>query len=163
GTGSEGTAPPLATLRRVGFEYAWDRSETSRLHGYQGCRELRGQRRDDLDLLPRDGVRKREPARVQELPREAEAGEAVDPAADDRQVDRGQVHADLVRATGLQAHPQERVLGQELVHGEVGHGAPGRVRFERLACRIATVAPERRLDPASPRARVAAHQRQVLA
>ena len=50
---------------------------------------------------------------MQELPSERRLGDAVDGVADDRQVDRGEVDADLVHATGLEPHAQQRVLGQE--------------------------------------------------
>ena len=49
---------------------------------------------------------------MQELPLEPEvAGDAVDRVADDRQVDRRQVHADLVRPPRLEPDAQQRVRG----------------------------------------------------
>ena len=51
--------------------------------------------------------------RVQELPLEAEvAPHAVHRVAGDGEVDRREVHADLVRPTGLETHVEERVLGE---------------------------------------------------
>ena len=54
----------------------------------------------------------REPVRVQELALERLVRHAVDTVPDDREVDRGQVDADLVRTAGLQPHVQERVRAQ---------------------------------------------------
>src|SRR5919204_977484 len=65
-------------------------------------REVGRERRLDVDALAGDRVREREPRRVQELALEAELKRlAVEGVARDRQLDRRQVDADLVRAPGL--------------------------------------------------------------
>ena len=51
----------------------------------------------------------REPRSVEELPSQPRFGRAVHGVSDDREADRGQVHADLVRSTRLEVHAQERV------------------------------------------------------
>ena len=60
-------------------------------------------------------MREGEAGCVQELAPEAEvSGDAVDRVARDRQADRREVDADLVRPPGLQAYAQEGVLAQKL-------------------------------------------------
>src|SRR5438128_11872465 len=126
--------------------------------GLQVVRERRGR----LDPLARDRMRERQPRGVQELALQVQvARTAVDGVAGDREVDRRQVHADLVRATGLQRDAQERVLRQELGHLEVRHRLARRIRVERVARGVVAVAADRRLDPAGARARAAVDERQV--
>jgi len=108
-------------------------------------------------------MREGEPCGVQELPFEAEPRDAVDAVAGDGQVDRGQVHADLVRSAGLEPDAEERVLRQELRDLEVRDRLARRVRVERLPGRLGAVAADRRLDPAAAGARVPADEREVLA
>ena len=73
-----------------------------------------------------------EPRRVQELALQAQvAFNPVDRVARDRQVDRREVDADLMRAARLQANPQQRVLGQQLLQLEVRHRVARRVGVER--------------------------------
>ena len=56
------------------------------------------------------GCAKREAIRVQELPLEPQiAFDAVQRVPGDRKVDRGEMHADLVRAAGLEPDVEERV------------------------------------------------------
>ena len=59
-------------------------------------------------------MREGEAGGVEELALEAQAGHAVDPVADDGQLDRGQVDADLVRPAGLEPDPEQRVLRRDL-------------------------------------------------
>ena len=47
---------------------------------------------------------------MQELAAERRLGDAVDRVADDREVDRGEVDADLVGTAGLEGDAEERVL-----------------------------------------------------
>ena len=71
--------------------------------------EVGRQRRVDLDALLGERVREREAGRMQELAPEGGLGDAVDGVADDREVDRGEVDADLVRPPRLEADVEERV------------------------------------------------------
>ena len=89
--------------------------------------------------------------------------DAVDRVADDRQVDRREVHADLVHAAGLELDAQQRVVGPEPLDLEVRDRLARRVRVERDAGRVVAVAADRRLDTPGPRARPAAHEREVRA
>ena len=83
---------------------------------------------------PVNGWSKREPRRVQELPLEAEvARDAVDRVAADRQLDRLEVDADLVRAAGLEPHLEQRARAEQLDHLEVRHRVARRRRVERVA------------------------------
>jgi hypothetical protein len=66
-----------------------------------------------------------------------------------------------VRAARLQANAQERVLREQLLDLEVGDRLPRRGRVERMARRVGAIAADRRLDPARPGPRPAAHERQV--
>src|SRR5215213_4614435 len=126
--------------------------------------EFRWERRIDLDTLARDRMREGEPRGVEELTLEAEVtANAVHRVARDRQADRPEVDADLVRSSGLEVDGEERVRRKQLAQLEVRHGVAGRVGVERLARAVATVAADRRLDPSPPRTRPAPHQRQVLA
>ena len=106
-------------------------------------------------------MREREPRRVQELPPEPVVGHAVDAVADDGQVDRGQVDADLVRPAGLEADVEQRVAAEQPLDLEVRDGVARRVGVERVPRRLAAVAADRRLDPPRARARPAADERQV--
>jgi hypothetical protein len=67
---------------------------------------------------------------VQELAAESGLGDAVDGVADDRQLDRREVYADLMRASSLEPHTEERVAADQLLDLEVGDGVPRRVRVE---------------------------------
>src|SRR5262245_30136609 len=100
---------------------------------------------------------------MEKLPLETEPGGAVGAVAEDRELDRGEVHADLVRAAGLEPHAQERVLGELLLHFEVRDGVARRRRVERVSRRIVSVTADRRLDPAAARSRVPTDEREVLA
>ena len=72
------------------------------------------------------------------------------------------MHADLVRSTRLERHPQERMPRQELLDLEVRHGIARRIGVERLPERVVAVSPDRRVDRASPRTRPADHKCDVL-
>src|SRR5947209_19223214 len=100
---------------------------------------------------------------MEELTGEAELpGLSVHRVACHRQVDRLQVNADLVRASGLQADAEQRVSRQQLDDLEVRDGVARRVRVERVTCGMTPVAADRRLDPSRARARPAGDERQVL-
>ena len=77
--------------------------------------------------------------------------------------DRQQVRADLVRAPGLERHPQQRVLGQRALGLEVGDRVVRVVGVGGDPRPHAAVAAERRVDRAAPRRRAALDQREVLA
>ena len=88
---------------------------------------------------------------MEELALEPQLARAtVDAVSGDGQVDCLQMDADLVRAPRLEADAQERVLREQLDELEVGHGVARSVRVERVPRRVATVAADRRLDPARP-------------
>src|SRR5690349_22846044 len=79
--------------------------------------------------------------RVQRLAREALlAAPAIDRIALDRMLDRGEVHADLVRAPGLELALEQRVAGESLLHAVVrGRGlAAGDDRHARALGRMPT-------------------------
>jgi len=100
---------------------------------------------------------------MEELPAELGGRDPVDRVADDWQVDRGQVNADLVRPAGLEADREQRVVRQEPLELEMRDRLAGRIRVERLTERIVTVAADRRLDAAASRARPATDERQIAA
>src|SRR5205085_12109703 len=89
------------------------------------------ERRLGLDLLARERVREGEPRCMEELALEAEAGDAVDPVADDGEIDGREVDADLVRAACLEPDAQERMLRQQLDDLDVRDGLTRRVRVQR--------------------------------
>ena len=99
---------------------------------------------------------------MQELTLEAEvAGDPVDGVAADGQVDRLEVHADLMRAARLEAHVEQRPLAELLPHLEPGDGVARRLGVEGVPRPIAPVATDRRLDPPGARARCSADERDV--
>lgn len=104
-----------------------------------------------------------EARRVQELAIEIGRRDSVDTVADHREVDRGQMDADLVHAAGLETDAKERVRREKREHLEVGGGISRRVRVERLARRIRAVAADRCLDPAPPRTGLTTDECQVAA
>ncbi len=102
--------------------------------------------------------------RVQELPFEAEVTpHAVTLVAGDLEVDRGEVHADLVSPPRLQCDLEERVLGKELHELEAGHGVPRLVGVERAQRTLAAVPADRRIDASGSRLRTAADEREIPA
>src|SRR5438128_1473376 len=101
---------------------------------------------------------------MEELAGQAElAGLSVHRVARHRQVDRLQVNADLMRASGLQADAEQSVSRQQLDDLEVRDGVARRIRVERVARGMTPVAADPRLDPSRARARPADDERQVLA
>ena len=113
---------------------------------------------------PVTGCCEAQAVRVQELPLEAEvAPHAVARVAGHREVDRGEVHADLVGPPRLERDLEERVLGQEVHELEVGHGIPRLVGVERAQRTLAAVAADRRVDASRSRLRPAADEREVAA
>ena len=93
-------------------------------------------------------VREPKPLCVQELPGEPEiARDAVDRIAAHGKPDRLEMHADLMRAPGLEPNVQERVLAKPLAHLEPRDGLAWRAGVERVPCAVAAVASDRGLDP----------------
>ena len=81
----------------------------------QRCLEILRERRLDVELRAGERMAKAKPVCMQELPLELEVTpHAVLGISGDGQVDRGEVHADLVRAARFQANVEERVLAHEL-------------------------------------------------
>src|ERR671915_1898361 len=114
--------------------------------------EVRRERGLDVDPLGRERVLEGEAAGVEELALEREvSANAVDRVARDREADRREVHADLMRPPRLQAYDEQRVPRHELLDLEVRHGLARHVGVERDAGRLAAIPPDRRLDPARPR------------
>jgi hypothetical protein len=77
--------------------------------------------------------------------------------------DREQVRSDLVRAAGLEAHAQQRVVRQRALDLEVRDRLARLVGVGRDPSADAPVATERRVDSAAPRRRAALDEREVLA
>src|SRR5204862_4087936 len=114
--------------------------------------------------LARDRMRKGKPRSVEELALQAEvAGAAVHRIARDREPDRLEVNADLVRAAGFERDAEESVGAQQLDDLEMRDRLARSVRVERVARRVAAVAADRRLDPPRARARPPGDEREVLA
>ena len=88
---------------------------------------------------------------------------AVRRVAGDRQVDRGEVDADLVRPPRLEPHAQERVARQQLLELEVRDRRARRVGVERMPQAVVPVAADRRVDRPAARARPPDDEREVLA
>src|SRR4051794_22138719 len=100
---------------------------------------------------------------MEELAVELElAGPAVEGISSNRQVDRCKVDADLVRPAGLEPDLEQRVARQELTDREVGDRIAGRIGVERMPQSIATVAADRRFDPAAARPWSPDHERDVV-
>src|SRR4051794_10107192 len=101
----------------------------------------------------------REPRRMQELPLQTEiVSDPVHPVTRDGKADRLEVHPDLVRPPGLEANAQKRSIAQLPLDREVRDRVARRRRIDRMPGRLMAVSADRRLDPARPRARVAAHE-----
>src|SRR5690242_910966 len=66
-----------------------------------------------------------------------------------------------MRAPGLEPHVEHRVPVEQALDLEVRDRLARRVGVERVACRLAAVAADRRFDPPGPRARAAADERLV--
>ena len=108
-------------------------------------------------------MREREAARVQELPLEPElVGTAVHRVPGDGEVDRSEMHADLVRPPRLEPDGEQRVAREELADLEVRHRHARVVGVERLSQRVAAVAPEGRVDPAAAGPRATDDERGVM-
>jgi hypothetical protein len=106
----------------------------------------------------------REPRRVEELPLEAEiARDAVERIAGDGKVDRGEMHADLVRTARCKADTQERPLRQELLELEVRHRRTRCGGVERVPEAVVPVAADRRVDRPSPGSGLPHDEPEVLA
>src|SRR5688572_389929 len=81
--------------------------------------EIRRQRRLEVEPVATHGMPEAQAVRVQELPLEPQVAlRAVLRIARHGQVDRREVHADLVRAAGLEPDVEQRVLGESLSHLE---------------------------------------------
>ena len=100
-----------------------------------------------LDVLARDGVLEGQPRRVQELALEAEQpARAVLRIAAHRMADGAQMHADLVRAPGLEAQAQQRAARKRPLEREMGSGLARARATDRHARAHARVTADRRLD-----------------
>ena len=100
--------------------------------------------------------------RVQELPREPQvARHAIARVSAHRQADRGEVHANLVRAAGLEPDLEERVLGELLDELEMRDRLSGLVRVERATGALPPVASDGSVDAPGARLRPAAREREV--
>src|SRR5262245_8183536 len=100
---------------------------------------------------------------MEKLPFETEPRNAVDPVAHYWEIDRSQVHSDLVRAAGLEPHAQERVRGKKSLELEVRHGVARRRRVERVPCRVMPIAADGRLDPTAARPGATPDEGEILA
>jgi hypothetical protein len=95
-----------------------------------------------------------EPRCVKELPLEAEiARDAVERITGDGEVDRGEMHANLVRTACFEPNAQERVLWQELLELEMRHGGARRGGVERVPDPLVPVAADRGVDRPAARTR----------
>jgi hypothetical protein len=96
-------------------------------------------------------VRKLEAGGVQELALERQVVlDAVEGVARDRELDRGEVDANLVRPARLEANAEERAGRQELEHLEVRDRVARRCGIERVASGVGAVASDRSLDAPAP-------------
>src|SRR5437763_1053256 len=112
---------------------------------FQRSGKIGRKRRRDVDRRSRDGMGEGEPGRVEELALEAEvSSDPVDGVAGDREIDRGEVHADLVRSPGLESDAQECMVREQLLELEVRHGCARGARIERVADPVVPVAADRR-------------------
>ena len=128
------------------------------------CRSL-GQRRADVDRRSRHRMRGRRAARrggtgARSPSRPARPYSRV---AGDRMADGQQVGADLVRAAGLEPHPQQREVLEGLLDLEVRDRLARLVGLGRDARPHAPVAADRGVDRAGAGRRAALHEREVLA
>src|SRR5215212_611561 len=148
------TRPPAGTGTGTASLATNQRQKTSEVVRKRGSR---------LDPLAGERVREGEFGRVQELALQPRFGNAVDGIPGDREVDRGQMDADLMRAAGLEVDAEQRVMVEESFDVEVRHRLARTVGFERVPHRVVAVTADRRLDPSAARARTAADERQVRA
>src|SRR3954471_20160556 len=108
-------------------------------------------------------MRETQPHGVEELALEAELVRAsIDRIAGHREIDRGEMDSDLVRAAGLGLHMEQCMPREELDELEVRDRVARLVRIERVAHRLTAVAADRRLDATAARARAAGHGPQVM-
>src|SRR3954454_19040542 len=98
---------------------------------------------------------------VEELPLQPElAGPAIGRVSRDRQLDRLQVHADLVRPPRLKRDLEECMAREKLRDLEMRHCLAWSVRVERVALGVVAVAADRRVDRPLARARTADDERE---
>src|SRR5262245_23829923 len=91
------------------------------------------------------------------------AGNAVDGIAAHGKLDRGEMHPDLMRPAGLQAHLEQRALAEALARLEPRHRAAGALGVERDSRPVAAVAADRRIDAPGARAEGALNEREIAA
>src|SRR5580700_1970401 len=101
--------PPASTLRRVGVRKRPWYPQPGLTERVQEGLVLGRKRRLELQMLAAEGVGEAEAGGEEELPAERGLRDAVDGVTHDRQVDRRQVNADLVHASGLEPHLEEGV------------------------------------------------------
>src|SRR2546421_2788014 len=132
GTGVRRTpAPPTVLRRRVGIGKPVNGSGEawSLAPAFESGREIVRERGFRDHGLGRERMLEREARRVEELALEAElARAAVDWIARDGEVDRREVHPDLMRASRLEADIEECVPLEELHDLEVRDSVPRRLR-----------------------------------
>src|SRR5919204_6316254 len=114
-------------------------------------------------MFGRERMRERESRGMQELPLEPDLARLpVDRIACNGQVNRGEMHADLMRATGLEPHVKQRMLRQQLDQLEVRHRLARPVRVERLPEGIPPVASDRCFDSPATRTRLSDDESEVV-
>src|SRR5438128_1488726 len=164
GTGVRRTpAPPPVLRRRVGIGKPVNRSGGLLAGAFECGHEVARKRRFRQHGLGGEGMLEREARGVEELALEAElVRPAVDRIARDGEVDRREVHPDLMRAPRLEADIEECIPREELHDLEVRNGVPRRLRVERVPQWIAAVAADRCLDPPAAGPRTAHDECAVL-
>ncbi len=164
GTGLRKRRHPRPEARRVGGSEPANRSDYAARARSSASARSSGSGEVRSSSAPGERVREAEPVRVQELPGEPEvARDAVDGVAADRQLDRLEVDAYLVRATGLQARLEERARADRLDQLEPCDGVAGRLRVERVARAVAPAAADGSVDPPGARPRRAEDEREIAA
>ena len=98
---------------------------------------------------------------MEKLTAESGLRSSVDRIADDREIDRRQMDANLVRPPRLEPDTQERVAWQHALDLEVRDGTPRRVRIERHAHRVIAVTADRCLDPPATRRGTASDEGEI--
>ena len=88
---------------------------------------------------------------------------AVERVTCNREIDRREVDANLMRSPGLEPDVEQGVSRQQLHELEVRHRIARRVRVQRVTERISPVTPDRRLDATRARTRVPDDEREVVA
>ena len=133
--------------------------------------QVGGKRSEELHAAPVGGVVEDQPRGVQERPLQplhgadvtghAAVHAAVHRVADDRVPDRAQVHANLVRAAGVDRHLAQGQAWQRHGAGDARDRVPGMLGAGRHLHPVGGITADCRVD-APPRLHHAPHQRDVL-